>query len=78
MKKLFYFFIILFTIILFGNLYSQISTAQLTGRVTDIDGKVVIDAEVIIKNLETGFSRGTITSKLDNIFLLVYHQVNIM
>jgi len=57
------FTLLILLILVGGNLMAQPSTSQIEGRVIDNEGKPVPDAEVILKSLETGLTRGTITSK---------------
>ena len=47
-----------------GVLFAQ--TAQLTGRVTDQSGSVVINAKVSAVNIDTGVVRGTISNETGN------------
>ncbi len=57
--------LLLILALLFGvaGLKAQISTSQIEGKVLDNEGRPLSDVEVIIKNLETGLTRGTITTK---------------
>ena len=50
-----------------GILFAQ--TAQLTGRVTDQSGSVVINAKVSAVNVDTGVVRGTISNETGNFLI---------
>jgi hypothetical protein len=67
--KHFYFFGIFFLIFFSLNLYAQVSTAQIEGRILDSDGNPLPNVNVVAQNIENGLSRGTITSKSGSYFL---------
>ncbi len=68
MSKIFTaFFIIFFSS--FSIIYSQVSTAQIEGRVVDSDGNPIPNVNVVAKNLDNGLTRGTITSKSGSYFI---------
>jgi len=50
-------------LILYNISTAQLSTSTIQGKVVDSEGKVVRDAAVLAKNLETGTLRGVTTSK---------------
>lgn len=67
MMRLIISFLIL--IILGGDVFTQVSTAQIEGRVVDNEGNPLPNANVVIKNVETGLVRGTITTKSGSYFI---------
>src|SRR5262249_26373026 len=50
--------------LLSGILYAQ--TAQVTGTVTDATGSVVIEAKVVVTNMDTGVGRKSVTNERGN------------
>ncbi len=55
--------LILLSLFAGGYLLAQVSTCQIEGKVVDNEGKPIPYAEIILKNVETGLTRGTITTK---------------
>lgn len=53
----------------FSSLYSQVSTAQIEGKVVDNEGNPLIGANIIARNLDNGIIRGTITGKAGTYFI---------
>jgi hypothetical protein len=56
-------------IILVGNVFGQVSTAQIEGRVVDNEGNPLPNANVVLRNVETGLVRGTTTTKSGSYFI---------
>lgn len=46
-----------------GGAFGQVSTGTITGEVTDNSGAIVINAAVTARNVETGITRATVTTK---------------
>ena len=58
-------FVLFFTLALtLTSLFSQTSTATLLGTVSDSSGGVVPNAEVTVRNIETGIDRTTLSNAL--------------
>ncbi len=53
------------------NLFAQLSTSSIQGKVVDNNGEPVRDAAVLVKNIETGNSRGVTTTK-DGRYSILY------
>ncbi|WP_299672054.1 TonB-dependent receptor [uncultured Polaribacter sp.] len=47
----------------FNMSYGQATNASVKGRVTDVDGNLLMGATVVVKNTATGFTSGTITNE---------------
>src|SRR6267143_1603006 len=63
MKKILFGFAAVGTV-LSGMLFAQ--TAQVTGTVTDATGSVVIQAKVVVTNIDTGVGRESLTNERGN------------
>ncbi len=62
MKK-FYFLPMLILLVSFTEIFAQVSTANLNGKVEDKDGNPVVAAAVLLKDLEAGLQRGSTTNQ---------------
>src|SRR5260370_1065934 len=63
MKKI-HFLVAAVGVLLSGTLFAQ--TAQVTGTVSDPSGSVVIQAKVVVTNLDTGVGRESLTNDRGN------------
>ncbi len=70
MRHVIYLLVILILIIGGSISKAQISTAQVEGRVVDNEGKPLPDVEIVVRNVETGLTRGTITTKSGTYYIL--------
>ncbi|MGB9664660.1 MAG: carboxypeptidase-like regulatory domain-containing protein, partial [Ignavibacteria bacterium] len=68
MSKIFSFLFLSF-FLSYTIINAQVSTAQIEGKVTDSDGNVLPNVNIIVKNLDNGLTRGTVTSKSGSYFV---------
>lgn len=62
-------FLMFFIFSNYSLLLSQVSTAQIEGKVTDSEGNPLPNVNVIAKNLDNGLTRGTVTGKSGTYFI---------
>src|SRR5580704_6055257 len=61
--SIFLFLLLGCAVLLGGRAAAQQATAQVTGKVTDSTGAIIVGAEVALRNSETGVSRKTTSNK---------------
>src|SRR5947208_3429755 len=52
-----------FNMFIVGKAAAQQATAQVTGKVTDTTGAIIVSADVTLTNSQTGVSRKTVSNK---------------
>lgn len=55
--------LLFFSMLVGGSATAQQATAQVTGRITDTSGAIIVGAEVTLRNSQTGVTRKAVTNK---------------
>ncbi|SEG34934.1 carboxypeptidase-like regulatory domain-containing protein [Algoriphagus boritolerans] len=64
--KICLYLVLLLSITLKQNAFSQAVNATVSGRLTDTSGEMLIGAQILIKNEQTGFTASTVTGGTGN------------